>query len=89
MKIQACGHTLETVPPQKVVGKIFIDVGQVVLEYFPFIRVCDEFETRCHVQAAIMISVSIYPFFLDLLLVTVSEINELLWSFGNFNPSSL
>ena len=59
VKIQACDHTLETVPPQKVVETILIDVGQVVFEYFSFIRVCDEFESRCHAQATIVILVSI------------------------------
>ena len=37
----------------------FIDAGEVFFKYFPFIRVCDEFESRCHDEAAIGISVSI------------------------------
>ena len=48
-----------------------------------------KFELLGHVQAAMMIGVLFLPFFLDLLLVTVSGFIELFWPYCYFNLSSL
>ena len=77
---QACVGHFDTIPPWKVVGTLYLDSSCVTFKYFAFLSVCDRFELLGHVQAAMMIWVLFLPFFLDLLLVTVSGFIELFWA---------
>ena len=88
---QACVGNFDTIPPWKVVGTLtlYFDSSCVSFKYFAFLSVCDKFELLGHVQAAMMIWVLFLPFFLDLLLVTVSGFIELFWPSCYFNLSSL
>ena len=86
---QACVGNFDTIPPWKVVGTLYLDSSCVTFKYFAFLSVCDKFELLGHVQAAMMIWVLFLPFFLDLLLVTVSGFIELFWPSCYFNLSSL
>ena len=86
---QACVGNFDTIPPWKVVGTLYLDSTCVTFKYFAFLSVCDKFELLGHVQAAMMIWVLFLPFFLDLLLVTVSGFIELFWPSCYFNLSSL
>ena len=80
---------LDTIPPWKVVGTLYLNSSCVSFKYFAFLSVCDKFELLGHVQAAMMIWVLFLPFFLDSLLVTVSGFIELFWPSCYFNLSSL
>ena len=86
---QACVGNFDTIPPWKVVGILYLDSSCVAFKYFAFLSVCDKFELLGHVLAAMMIWVLFLPFFLDLLLVTVSGFIELFWPSCYFNLSSL
>ena len=86
---QACVGNFDTIPLWKVVGILYLDSSCVTFKYFAFLSVCDKFELLGHVQAAMMIWVLFLPFFLDLLLVTVSGFIELFWPSCYFNLSSL
>ena len=86
---QACVGNFDTIPPWKVVGTLYLDSSCVTFKYFAFLSVCDKFELLGHVQAAMMIWVLFLPFFLDLLLITVSGFIELFWPSCYFNRSSL
>ena len=86
---QACVGNFDDIPPWKVVGTLYLDTSCVTFKYFAFLSVCDKFELLGYVQAAMMIWVLFLPFFLDLLLVTVSGFIELFWPSCYFNLSSL
>ena len=86
---QACVGNFDTIPPWKVVGTLYLNSSCVTFKYFAFLSVCDKFELLGHVQAAMMIWVLFFPFFLDLLQVTVSGFIELFWPSCYFNLSSL
>ena len=86
---QACVGNFYTIRPWKYVGTLNLDSSYVTFKYFAFLSVCDKFELLGHVQAAMMIWVLFLPFFLDSLLVTVSDFIGLFWSSCYFNLSSL
>ena len=86
---QACVGNFDNIPPWKVVGTLYLNSSCVTFKYFAFLSVCDKFELLGHVQAAMMIWVLFFPFFLDLLQVTVSGFIELFWPSCYFNLSSL
>ena len=70
---QVCVGNFDTILPWKVVGTLYLDSSCISFKYFAFLSVCDKFELLGHVQAAMMIWLLFSPFFLDSLLVTVSE----------------
>ena len=41
---QACVGNFDTIPPRKVVGKLYLDSGCVIFKYFAFLSVCEKFE---------------------------------------------
>ena len=65
-----------------------LDSSCITFKYFPFLNVCDKFELLGDVQAAVMILVLFSPFFMDSLLVTVSDFIGLFRSTCYFNLSS-
>ena len=48
---------LDTIPPWKVVGTLYLNSSCVTFKYFAFLSVCDKFELLGHVQAAMMFCV--------------------------------